>query len=249
MRDSERKYSDDEVRRIIEIALSLQKAEKSSSKAVERDGVAINDIDAIASEVGLSSQLIRRAASEFDLVPVAGKKNWFLGGETELVEVQAAGRVATERELEKIFAMMNSLAGGRGSGSVVGNALFWATSEETIARTGFGMDISVVSSETGSIVRIQDRLGQMAGGIYGGLVGGIGLGAGLGIGLGVGIGAMGSVLFSVLFPLGVVAGSYLLARGIYRQIIRSRSRRIRGIAERITQLIDGGTAESKTGKE
>ena len=249
MSDSERRYSDEEVRKIIEIALALQRTEKSQGSAHEGNGAAISDIDAIADEVGLSTQLIRRAASEFDLVRVAGKPNWFLGGETELVEVQAAGRVASEQDLEKIFAMMNSLGGGQGGGSVMGNALFWATSEETLARTGFSMDISVVSSESGSIVRVQNRLGQMAGGIFGGVVGGIGLGAGLGVGLGVGIGAMGSALFAVLFPIGVLAGTYLLARGTYRVIVRNQRRRIREIAGRIKQLIDGGASESKTVSE
>lgn len=236
--DTQRRYTDAEVRKIIEKALNLQKKETSGIPGSDKEGVTLSELDAIASEAGISSSLIRRAAAEVDFNPAAKKQARLLGGRVDLVEIRTAGRIAGQTDLERVFAMIPSITGESGTGNVMGGALSWATSAEAVQRTGHSVEISVTPSAGRSIVRVRDRLGQIAAGIFGGLVGGIGLGAGLGVGLGVGLKALGSVPFAVLFPIGTVLGGYLIARLAFTLFSKTRESRIKESAENIAQLID-----------
>lgn len=240
MSDQSRRYTDSEVLKIIEKALALQRGEGQAAPPGEREGSSIRDIDAVAAEVGISTELIRRAAAELDLEGEGKRPNRFLGGVITPEQVSVARGLASRDTLDRIFMLIPSLVGDTGSGSVVADTLLWSSDADAVARTGHSVHVSVTSSENGSIVRVQDRLAQMAGGVFGGVMGGVGLGGGLGVGLSVGLAVLESVPFAVLFPVGVLAGSYLLSRFIFSVFSRSRRRRIREIAENIRDCIDRG---------
>lgn len=239
MSDKQRKYTDAEVRQIIEKALHLQKNE-STVEGIEnrQEGVTIEEIDAIASEAGISSALIRRAAVEVGSEAATQKQNRFLGGAVDLIEIRLAGEAAAQSDLERIFAMIPSFTGENGTGNVMGGSLSWATNAEVVQRTGHSVDISVTPSEGQSVVKVRNRLGQMAAGLFGGLVGGVGLGAGLGVGLGVGLKTLSSIPFAVLFPIGALVGSYLIARFAFTLFSKARKSRIKDIADNIVALIE-----------
>jgi hypothetical protein len=244
MSDSGRRYSDTEVRKIIEKALSLQKKETKNDSVSDSQGVTLSEIDAIAREAGISSSLIRRAASELETEGVTERQNRFLGGIINPVEVRLEDGVASQNDLERVFAMIPSITGENGTGNVMGSSLSWATNSEVVQRTGHSIDISVTPSGGKSVVRVRNRLGQIAGGLFGGLMGGFGLGAGLGVGLGVGLKALGSVPFAVLFPIATVAGGYLIARLAFHLFSKSRKSRVKDMAESIVRLIES-TSESR----
>ncbi len=241
-----RRYSDAEVRKIIEKALSLQKKESNGDTASEGQGVTLSEIDAIAREAGISSSLIRRAASELETQGVSEKQNRFLGGTVNPVEVQLAEGIASQHDLERVFAMIPSITGENGTGSVVGSSLSWATNAEVVQRTGHSVDISVTPSGEKSLVRVRNRLGQLAAGLFGGLMGGVGLGAGLGVGLGVGLKTLESLPFAVLFPIATLTGSYLLARLIFYLFSISRKSRIKDMSESIVRLIESTVERPET---
>ena len=139
--------------------------------------------------------------------------------------------------------MIPSIAGENGTGNVMGSTLSWATSAEALQRTGHSVEITVTPSGKQSVVRVRDRLGQIAGGLFGGLIGGLGLGVGLGIGLGVGLKTLGSAPFAVLFPIGTILGGYLIARLAFSLFSKSRKSRVRDMADSIAQLIDNAGEE------
>ncbi len=165
------------------------------------------------------------------------------------IEVRLASRVAAQGDLERVFAMIPSFTGENGTGNVMGGSLSWATNAEVVQRTGHRVEISVTPSGGQSIIKVRNRLGQIAGGLFGGLMGGVGLGAGLGVGLGVGLKALGSVPFAVLFPIGTVVGSYLIARFAFTLFSRLRKSRIKDIAENIVTLIESTGESSQSKKE
>jgi tRNA A-37 threonylcarbamoyl transferase component Bud32 len=84
-------------------------------------------------------------------------------------------------------------------------------------------------------IQVEQRVGGYAGGLYGGLWGGGG-GGGLGVVLGVGIGALGLPL-GIVFTgaAGWVGATYLLSRGIYRAIARSRLHTLERLADRLAE--------------
>jgi hypothetical protein len=178
---------------------------------------------------------------------VTDKQNRFLGGTVDPVEVRLAGRVAAQRDLERVFAMIPSITGENGTGNVMGGSLSWATSAEVVQRTGHSVDISVTPSGGKSVVRVRNRLGQVAAGLFGGLMGGLGLGAGLGIGLGVGLTALDSVPFAVLFPVGTLILGYSIARLSFSLFSRTRKSRVRDMADSITRLIENAGSDPGPG--
>ncbi len=103
--------------------------------------------------------------------------------------------------------------------------------------TGDGPDALVRIAPRGGRTRIQieQRLGEVAGGVFGGVWGGVG-GGGLGIVFGVGIGALGLPLGLVFAgAAGTVAGSYALARAIYRAVVGSKRRRAELLLDRLVE--------------
>jgi len=89
------------------------------------------------------------------------------------------------------------------------------------------------------LIRIEERMQQLAGAWYGGMVAGGGLGTGLGVGLGVGLGALGSVLFATLVPIGALAGSFALARHFFGKVSRKRRKTLTTLLDRLTDLVEG----------
>jgi hypothetical protein len=237
MAESKKHYTDAEAREIIKKALALQKETRNDSEVPSSEGLTIEDLNAAANEIGVSQELIRRAAAELDFPPVPAARNRFVGAETEPVELRSVPVEAGEADLNKILMMIPNLAGENGAGSVAGGMLTWTTSAWVATRDSRSMNVLVSSSDGETSVRVQDRLGQLAGGVFGGLVGGVGCGAGFGVGFGVGLGVLGSAVFSILFPLGTLALSYLGARAIYRVVLNGRRQRIRDVADNIVRLL------------
>ena len=241
---SDRKYSDAEVRAIIKKALVLQKENRYIAPGGDEGGLSLSDIDSVAGEVGISPELIRRAAEELDRGRQSSIGTLFLGGETELKESRELPVASSETKLKQIVMMIPSIAGEDGSGSVMEGLLTWTTSPETTVQTGRSMNITVTSGEGQTGVHITDRLVQIAGGIFGGIVGGVGCGAGFGVGLGVGLGALQSATFATLFPIGAICLSYLGARMIYKIILTVRRKRIRAVIDKLAHLITTGTGSA-----
>lgn len=238
MSDSERRFSDDEAREIIKRALQLQhrKAEDASSPA----GLSLSELESIAEDVGVSSELVRRAATEVETGEANAGRSRFLGATITPSETVALDRPLGEDELEELLIALPSITGDDGSGDAHRRSLSWSTNSVVAMRTGRSLRITAHGSDSGGVVRIREELGQVAGGVFGGLMGGVGLGAGFGVGFGVGLGALGSPTFAALVPIAFVAGSYLLARGIFRAVSRARKRHLRRIAARVREFFDRG---------
>jgi transposase-like protein len=238
MSDSERRFSDDEAREIIKRALQLQ--HRKSEDASSPEGLSLSELESIAEDVGVSSELVRQAAAEVETGEATAGRSRFLGATTTPSETVALDRPLGEDELEELLIALPSITGDDGTGNAHRRSLSWSTNSVVSMRTGRSLRITAHGSDSGGVVRIREDLGQVAGGVFGGLIGGVGLGAGFGVGFGVGLGALGSPAFAAIVPIAFVGGSYLLARGIFRAVSRARRRQVRRVAARVREFFDRG---------
>jgi hypothetical protein len=74
--------------------------------------------------------------------------------------------------------------------------------------------------------------------LFGGGIGGLTGGFGIGMGFGLGLGALHSVFFAILWPIGVLGGSYLLCRTIYRMIINRQKKIIDRLTDKLKNYIE-----------
>jgi hypothetical protein len=240
MSDSDRRYSDDQAREIIKRALQMQ--HRQADEEGPREGITIADLESIADEVGVSRELMRRAASEVDSGEADIGKSRFIGAAISPRETFSLPHQVTQDDLGELVVALPSIAGEDGSGNAHRSSLSWSTNSVAAMRTGRSLQVSIRGTSSGTVVRVREELSQVAGGLFGGLIGGVGLGGGFGVGFGVGLGSLGSPLFAVAVPILFITGSYFLARSIFKAVSKSRRRNVQRVAARIREFLQGPSA-------
>jgi hypothetical protein len=242
-RRAERRYTDEEVRRLLQRASELES--QSPRLPTPADGPTLRDLEVIAAEAGLDPALLRKAAHELDgartgAPPAAGGGSMFLGAPHTVEYERVVPGEAPSGLLEALLPLIQRAAGGMGQPSLMGRTLTWTSSDPQ--RTSIlQVSVSVRRGETRIVV--QERFGNLAGALFGGIMGGVGGGVGMGVGMGVGLGALGSVLFASLFPPAVIGGSYLLARSLFRRTVQRRMRDLKGLMDDLVATVEDGMEE------
>lgn len=240
--DSEnRRYSDREAAAIIRRALEIQRREGAAGP---QSGTSLDDIQAVGKEVGLTPELIQRAARELREGRGSAAGHAFLGETTKPSAAATVPRRISKAELERLLVELPTITDSQGSGSAGDAVLTWQTSPVLAQQSG--IETTILVSVRGGHTEIQARenLNNAAGGLFGGLGGGLGLGAGIGVGFGVGFGVLGSALFAAVFPIGAVLGAYLLARSIFVGVARARKRKLAEITQAIVRSLGGTEGEA-----
>jgi hypothetical protein len=212
-----RRYSDDEVRRLLERAAELQHTDPS----VPESGLTLPQLESIAREAGIDVAAVRRAAVELETGAVARPPGWGakVAGEPLTVTLERAvpGEASAEA-LESLIPLIQAAADTSGQPSLAGRTLTWQGRDPSNVRE---LQVMVTARNDETRVRIQERYGGLAGAVFGSGVGGIGGGVGFGVGLGVGLG-IGSTLMAVAFPITVLGLTYLGSRAVYGSVVRRR---------------------------
>jgi hypothetical protein len=241
--DPSRRYSDEEVRRLLERASELESQE--ASLPARREGLTLAELEAIAGEAGIDPQLLRQAALELDSsgdpgLPAPGRASGLLGAPLSLHLQRVFPAEAPNGILELLLPPIQRAADGMGQPSLVGQTLTWQSTDSQKGRV-----LQVSASVGGGKTRldIEESYGTMAGNLFGGIIGGVGGGVGLGVGLGVGIGALGSALFATVFPLAVIGGSYAVARAAFRGTVHGRMRTLTRLMEEMAGIVGDSLEE------
>ncbi len=241
-----RRYSDEEVQRLLNRASELESQGLNLPAPV--DGPSLAEIEAIASEAGINPALVRQAARELDspsggVTILAPHSSGFLGAPTVFdLERTVRGEVAPS-VLERLVPHIQRAADGIGHPSLMGKTLTWQSQDVSKFRT-LQVSVSVGRGETR--LSVEERYGNLAGSLFGGIMGGGGTGLGLGVGLGVGLGALGSVAFAILFPVGVMGGTWALARGIFRNSVYRRMRTLTKLMNEMVATVEDGLEDEVT---
>lgn len=240
---SERRYTDEEVKRLFLRASELES--QSPRLPTPADGPTLRDLEVIAAEAGLDPALLRKAAHELDgartgAPPPAGGGSLFLGAPHSVEFERVVPGEAPSQLLEALVPLIQRAAGGMGQPSLMGRTLTWTSSDPQ--RTSI-LQVSVSARRGKTHIMAQERFGNLAGALFGGLMGGLGMGAGVPLGLGVGLGALGSGLVGAFLSSAVLGGSYLLARSLFRRRVQRRIRDLKGLMEDLVATVEDGVEE------
>lgn len=240
---SGRRYTDEEVRKLLERASEIESESKYLTAPTH--GPTLQELEAIAEEAGLDALALREAARELDahgegtILP-SEKTKGFLGAPVAIVLRRSIPGEVPESVLEGLIPVLQRAAGGIGQSSGRGKTLTWQCTNPGATRT-----LLATLSTSGGETRIvlEERYENMAwaihGGIIGGAGGGVGLGVGFGVGFGVALGALGTIAFTTLFPVAALGGSYLLSRQIYAAVVRRRAAVVQGLMDELVAIVEG----------
>ncbi len=225
----------------------------------------VGDVLGAASEAGIGDEFVARAAAELGLVSApVGVPAVLQGGSlaaptnrTITVTSSAEGAVpwatrwrgapgtleyevrvdgeASERDLEIAVELIRRAMKQVGVVSRIGRSLSWSSVGDERK-----VDITIVARSGQTMIRANERLGQLAGGLFGGIMGGVGGGGG-GVAMAVGAGSLHSLPLAFAMWASVAGGSYALARGIYSSVARDRQAQLRRLVMDIAEYVqDGG---------
>lgn len=231
-----RRYGEKEVGLILKRAAELQQNEPAS--AAEGGGLTLSELEEIAAEAGIDPRYLRRAAADVDSggsMLRAGKVSYFFGAPLIIELERTLSGEFPEEEFSLFVPDVQEAAGTHGQASALGKVFTW---QSTTPQGERSLQVTVTSRDGKTRIRIEERLGNLAGQLFGGMVGGGGGGVGLGIGLGVGIGALQSAAFAIAWPISIIGGAYFLARSIYTSTARKRQRALRDLLDRLTERIE-----------
>ncbi|MEP7086351.1 MAG: serine/threonine-protein kinase, partial [Gemmatimonadota bacterium] len=150
-------------------------------------GIAMERVRESAVEAGIAEEHVARAASELGLSPRLGRREMrpeppFTPPANRPIltplfaapfRLQEEGEVAGEippAEYEMIVERIRETLGDEGSVSTLGRTLTW--SSRVVSRKGRNVSVTISPRRGNTRIRIDERMGQLAGGLYGGIVGG-----------------------------------------------------------------------------
>jgi len=227
----ERRFNDEEVALIIKRAAELQQTERVEPSTA----LTLSDVEQIAREAGIDPDLIRRAAVGLDRPAAESKPSVWFGSPTHLVfERVVEGEIPVD-EFEPMVAEIRRTLGDNGIPSVLGRSLAWSSSPGGRRRSSYRkVDVSVVSRDGLTTIRVEEQLQSLAGGLFGGLVGGGGGGT-TGATIGIGMGIFHSAPLTGLLWITVVGGFYTLARTIFGGIAAKREKQLKELTNRLEE--------------
>src|SRR5687768_14134439 len=119
---NERRYQEDEVREIFELAASESANETRTPAAAS--GLTLSEIQSIGAEVGLGPAQIARAAAVYSAGPAKPKRK-LLGLPIEVGHMVQLPRPLTDQEWEQLVSELRSTFNAGGKLSVQGNIREW----------------------------------------------------------------------------------------------------------------------------
>ncbi len=221
-----RLYGEKEIGQILKRATELQHKDPPASST---GSMTLQELESIASEVGIDPTYLRRAAQEVDAGP-AQMSRWekAAGEEIHLVrEVTVPGELP-EDGFGRVVGVMQRGTSDHGQASRLGRTITWHAETSNKYRK---IRLSVASHDGHTIVRLEEDLNKIASEIFGVSVGA--LGGTVGTIAGVNFISGGLLLAGVLVPVGIVGLTYLGARTAYRAIVRDRRDAMGNVFEQV----------------
>ena len=248
-----RKYRPDEIEQIVNKAAELEASNPTSSGSMTMGGM-----EQIARDVGINPDFIKsavrtlsprgrhdlRSATSRESSLQQPKKNRFIGGPTRLVFERVIEGELDEGDygimVEEIRILMKEV----GQVAQLGRSFTWTLNKGTSGTRNLEIAVSVHRSGRTRIL-IQENLNNLIGAVWGGIGGGVG-GGGMGPIMGIVFGAMRmpgeAALFFVPAWLGITYG---IARTSYHYAVRSRTKELENLADKLEGLARELIAEGR----
>jgi serine/threonine protein kinase len=241
-----RRYSNSEVKAIMERA-----AAHESERQTDTGALTIGGVREIAAEVGLRTRDFELAVRGFDAAarsvdaptdekepPRQGVALTLLGSDPTISLERVVEGEMDATDYPVLVEEIRRSLGNLGYVATLANSLEWRfASDKAPSSGGRAVHITVVPRANRTRIRIEEKLGPIAGGIYGGVVGGGGGGLGGGV-LSVLLGAThAGGLVVVGASLAVVGAMYGLARSIFVSLARRRRRQLTKLIDELAEIV------------
>ncbi len=198
------------------------------------DALSLGGVQQIAAEVGIPPRYVDQAARSVDRPTEPPSHNAFLGAPTMLQFERIVDGEVPESEYPELVEEIRTALGNIGEIDTLSRSLTWRAQA---VQGGRQVSVTVRPRAGRTRIRVQERLGVLAGGLYGGIMGGVG-GGGISMVFGIGIGAAGIPVITACGLAGlVVTGSYALARLIFTANVRSKTRQLSNLIDRLAEHV------------
>jgi hypothetical protein len=234
---ADRRFSDDEVARILARAVELQAARADVGTN------SLTDIEQAAAEAGIDPALVRTAAAEMaGSLPQAQPAPVGFFGPTSVTCEASIDGVLDADGLALVHEVLQHAIALPVTPSTMGRSVQWSYVDP---QGGRSVMASITSRDGRTIVRFHERLGGLMGGIYGGVGGGAG-GGGV-----IPLLAIGGAF--LLGPVGGVVGGLVGAglslfgtRALYLFVARRREARLREAFQRVVEEVSARVVVAST---
>ncbi len=226
-----RRYSNTEVKKIVHHAAAIE-----GQRPTETGALTMGGVKEIGAEVGLAPADVEAAARHMQQVNPLSPEPSGLGvlaaGAPMSISIERVieGEVP-EDEYSRLVEEIRVAFGNVGVVSTLARSLAWQYSK-TGAGEGRDVHVTVITRANQTRIRIDERLGQIAGGLFGGIVGGGGGGGGSAT-FGILMGAAGLPVVAVVGAATLVTSCYLLARTLYTRTYRKRHKVLSALIDRL----------------
>ncbi len=229
-----RRYGEDEVRQIVQRATELEATNPTSGS------MTIGGVEALAAEVGVAPELVRKAASSLATptgtsgLPAPSAWEPIIGGPTYLYFERVVDGELPDSEFPVLVDEIRRNLQHVGQVSQLGRSFSWSMRGGAGKTRDVEVGVSVRAGQTRIVVR--ENLGATIGAVFGGICGGLG-GAMMGPVVGITLGGlhMNPVALLGIIPawLGTV---FSIARTSYRRTITRRRQDFGALADRLAAL-------------
>ncbi len=226
-----RRYRPTEAKEILKRAADREAAAPVMEPVL---ALSLGGVARIGAEVGIPARQVQEAASALERPPIQPTASRFLGAATTIAFERIVDAELPEADFPLLVEEIRITLRNLGTINTFGRSLTWQTTKTPL---GEGRDVHVVVTVRAgqTRIRVEEKIGSLAGGLFGGIMGGAGGGGGtLAVVL---LGVVGGFL-----PLGIIAaasmvgGSYSLARTIFKGVYRKRTQELHGLADRLAEL-------------
>ncbi len=227
-----RRYDESEVKAIVGRAASSQ-----ASNPTEDAALTMGSVEQIAAEVGISPQRVRDAARGLERDQSDEKKgSWFFGSPMTLTFERTVEGEVPEDEYTVFVEEIRAAFSNVGHVSTLGKSLAWTTANPTPGQ-GRMAQCTITPRGGRTRIRLEEKIGNLAGGLFGGIWGGAG-GSLTPLSVVLTLEASGPVALAVGLGVLALGGTYALARSIFTAVAGKRRRELEQLIDRLTDYAE-----------
>lgn len=234
-----RRYSEKEIGALLRRAAEIQASDPASRAAAA--GLTLRELEEVAAEAGIDAECLRRAAAELEVGRAATLGARLAGAPLGFVLERRVPGELTPESFEALVPLLGQASPGQGSASAVGRTLTYTARSDSNTSS---QQVLIAIRDGETMIRVEERLGGLAGAVFGGVLGGVGGGVGFGFGVPLGL-ALGGAALAAVFPAVVVGGTYAGARALFAAQVRARRRRARELLERLAERVEEEVAPGR----
>ena len=225
----DRKYRHTEAKEILKRAASDEAAEPPA----ETGALSLAGVERIGAEVGIPARQVRQAAGVAKRPDFQPKPSKFLGAPTVLSFERVVEVELPEEDFPLLLEEIRLTLRNVGSINTYGKSLAWQTAK-SLDQVGRDVHVMVTVRGGQTRIRVEEKIGALAGGLFGGIMGGGGGGA---MAIIVNLFPSGPSIAGLGLIVAWLGGMYGLSRTIFTGVASKRGHELRGLADRLAELV------------